>query len=227
MKIEGNNMAKCCIFDLDGTLLNTLTTITYYINRTLILHGLAVADEDEIKGYVGCGAANLVLKTLTARGITDEKYISEFLHIYEAAYDNAPDYLTEPYDGIRELISELRERGIKVSVLSNKPDYSTVTAVKNIFGDAFDIVHGGREGIALKPAPDGIFALLAELSSDMDNCVYIGDSEVDVKTAKAARMENFVAVTWGFRTKEQLSAEGAVNFADDVDELKSFILKRL
>lgn len=220
-------MVKCCIFDLDGTLLNTLTTITYYINRTLVLHGLPVADEDEIRTYVGKGAANLVFRTLEARGVTDEKYISEFLHIYEAAYDNAPDYLTEPYEGIRELVSELRERGIKVSVLSNKPDFATVTAVKRIFGEVFDIVHGGRAGIALKPAPDSIFALLDELSSDMANCVYIGDSEVDVKTAINAGMDNFVAVTWGFRTKEQLRDEGAVNFADTTTELKEFIYARL
>ena len=220
-------MQKSCIFDLDGTLLNTLTTITYYMNRTLILHGLPVADEKEIRTYVGRGAANLVARTLAARGITDEKYVSEFLHIYEAAYDNAPDYLTEPYDGIRELVSKLKKRGIKVSVLSNKPDFATVTAVERIFGDVFDIVHGGREGIALKPQPDGIFALLDELSSDMANCVYIGDSEVDVKTAINAGMDNFVAVTWGFRTKEQLQNEGAVNFADTICELEEFIYSRL
>ena len=220
-------MKKSCIFDLDGTLLNTLTTITYYVNRTLVLHGLPVADEDEIRTYVGRGAANLILRTLEARGISDEKYISEFLHIYEAAYDNAPDYLTEPYKGIVELIGELKANGIKVSVLSNKPDFATGTVVRRIFGDAFDIVHGGREGIALKPAPDGLFALMDELSSDMSSCVYIGDSEVDVKTAINAKMDNFVAVTWGFRTKEQISYAGAVNFAYNFSDLKEFIYKRL
>lgn len=220
-------MIKCCVFDLDGTILNTLTTITYYINRTLILHGLQVASEEEVRGYVGKGANNLVHRTLLARGITDEKYVLEFLHIYEAAYDNAPDYLTEPYEGIRDLLCELRKRGVKVAVLSNKPDFATVTAARNVFGDAFDVVHGGREGIALKPEPDSLLALLSELSSDRDECFYIGDSEIDVLTAANAGIKNSVAVTWGYRTEQELRDAGATVLAHTVEELSDIIFKKL
>ena len=216
-------MVKCCIFDLDGTLLNTLTTITYYMNRTLVLHGLPVASEEEIRTYVGAGAANLVFKTLSARGITDEKYIDEFLNIYSAAYDNEPDYLTVPYDGIPELLGKLKANGIKVGVLSNKPDFATVSIVEKIFGGLVDIVHGGRDGIALKPAPDAILALLSELSCDGAECAYIGDSEIDVKTGINAGLENSVAVTWGVRTEEQLREAGAVKFASNTDELEKYI----
>ena len=216
-------MIKCCIFDLDGTLLNTLTTITYYINRTLVLHGLSVASEEEVCGYVGAGARNLVLRTLNARGITDEKYIEEFFNIYSAAYDNEPDYLTEPYSGIPELLSKIKASGIKVGVLSNKPDFATVSIVRKIFGELVDVVHGGREGIALKPAPDAILALLSELSCEANECAYIGDSEIDVKTGINAEIENSVAVTWGFRTEEQLREAGAVKFAKSTDELEKFI----
>jgi len=219
-------MVRCCIFDLDGTILNTLTTITYYINRTLILHGLPPASEEEVIGYVGNGAKNLISKTLFARGITNEKYVSEFYNIYEAAYDNAPGYLTEPYEGIRELLTNLKASGIKVAVLSNKPDFATVGAARDAFGDLIDIVHGGRDGIALKPAPEGIFALLSELGATKDECVYIGDSEVDVKTSINAEIEGFIAVTWGFRTREQLCEAGARYFADTVAELEGFIFSR-
>jgi phosphoglycolate phosphatase len=108
-------------------------------------------------------------------------------------------------------------------VLSNKPDFATVSIVRKIFGELVDVVHGGREGIALKPAPDAILALLSELSCEANECAYIGDSEIDVKTGINAEIENSVAVTWGFRTEEQLGEAGAVKFAKSTDELEKFI----
>ena len=217
-------MFKCCIFDLDGTLLNTITTITHYIEITLEAHGLRGTDEEEVVGYVGNGAQNLIWQVLRARNIDDSDFFATFYREYSDAYDEAPIYLTRPYDGICELLSELSEKGIKLAVLSNKPDFATRSIIDTFFGGLFDVVHGGREGIPLKPAPDGIFGILSELGVKGDECCYIGDSEVDVKTGIAASLDGACAVTWGFRKPEVLRDAGASRLIDTVEELRSFIL---
>ena len=113
---------------------------------------------------------------------------------------------------------------MKLAVLSNKPDFATRAIIDTFFEGIFDVVHGGREGIPLKPAPDGIFGILSELGVKREECCYIGDSEVDVKTGIAASLDGAVAVTWGFRKAEVLQEAGAARLVGSVDELRSFIL---
>ena len=180
-------MIKCCIFDLDGTLLNTLETIKYYVNITLEKYGYSPISTEECRSFVGSGARVLMTRAFAARGgISPELFEAAFAE-YLADYDASPYHLTEKYEGIDRLISALSARGIKLAVLSNKQDISTCKAVGHFFADAFDTVHGGREGVPLKPDPDGCYEIFAELGCSPDECVYIGDSDVDVLTGKNMR----------------------------------------
>ncbi len=219
-------MIKCCIFDLDGTLLNTLSTITYYMQKTLSEYGLRGTDENEIRAIVGNGARNLVSKALARRGIVDPEFTESFYKKYSDAYDAAPYYLTEPYEGIPELLASLSGKGIKLGVLSNKPDFATCAIIEKFFGKTFDVVHGGRDGVPLKPAPDAVYDMLSELSASVSECAYIGDSEVDVKTGIASKIEKTIAVSWGFRTEDQLVSAGAVKLARNLSELEEFIFSK-
>ena len=216
-------MIKCCIFDLDGTILNTLETIRYYVNRTMIRYGRAPITEDECRSFVGSGARVLLTKSFNAAGGIDEREFDAALSEYMSDYDSDPYYLTEKYKGIDELISELKSRGIKLAVLSNKPDFATRCAVKHFFGDSFSVVHGGRDGIPLKPSPDACLEILSELSVLPSECAYIGDSDVDVITGKNMKSSLTISVSWGFRTKEELATVGADHIVSSVDEIFSLI----
>ena len=216
-------MIKCCIFDLDGTLLDTLTTIKYYLDKTLTAHSLPIMDKEECRIFVGKGARNLVTRTLNARGITDAEFINSFFDEYNEDYDKAPYHLTEIYDGIVELLDVLLARGIRVAVLSNKPDFATRSVVRHFFGDKIGVVYGGRDGVKLKPSPEGVELLLSELGISREECAYIGDSDIDVLTGKAAGIDLTISVTWGLRTRDELFAVGAKIFVDHPSEIPELI----
>lgn len=216
-------MIKCCVFDLDGTLLNTLETIRYYVNITLEKYGYSPISTEECRGFVGSGARVLMTRAFASRGgISPDRFEPAFTE-YLAAYDSSPYHLTEKYEGIDRLISELSARGIKLAVLSNKQDISTCKAVAYFFGDAFDSVHGGREGVPLKPNPDGCYEILSELGCFPEECAYIGDSDVDVITGKNMKAALNISVLWGFRTKEELLSAGAEHFAATSDDIIKMI----
>ena len=202
-------MIKACIFDLDGTLTNTLPTISYYGNCALKKNGFLTFDEERYKYFIGNGAKTLVARMLAAQDKMSEENLSRVFEDYSRAYDAAPLYKTAVYDGILPLLACLPRMGIKTAVLSNKPDFATRSVVEHFFPDSFDIVHGAREGIALKPSPKGALALMEELGiGDPSEIVYVGDTSVDMDTGKAAGFFT-VGVLWGFRTEEELRAHGA------------------
>ena len=217
-------MIKACIFDLDGTLLDTLSTITYFVNRSLLRSGLAPIGKEECKSIVGDGARVLLRRAYALRGVTDADAVEEYLKEYLADYDSDPHRLTTPYDGIAEAVGRLMDAGIKVAVLSNKQDSATLSAVRHFFGDAFTLVRGGRDGVPLKPAPDAAYAMLNALGVSAEEAAYVGDSEVDVKTAAAFGAGLPVAVLWGFRTERQLREAGAKIFVRHPSELVDLIL---
>ena len=220
-------MIKACIFDLDGTLLDTLETIRYYLNTTFKKYSLPEIDRETCRTIVGKGARNLLSCCFNIFGINDPEFFERVFADYNAAYDANPHHLTAPYAGIVDLLSELSARGVKLAVLSNKPEISTVAVAHHFFGDVFDIVSGGRAGVALKPDPESADAVLSTLGVDISECAYIGDSEVDVQTAKALKPGLPIAVTWGFRTREQLASEGATTLIDTADELRQLLLSNL
>ena len=207
------NVVKCVVFDLDGTLLNTIKTINHYLNFALASYGLGSVSEEDCMSFVGDGAIKLIERALKSVG-ADLRLLDDVYKTYNDAYNSSPYYSTKVYEGIPELISALKNRGIKLAVLSNKPDFAVKATVSKFLPDSFDIVRGGVDGIPLKPSPDSLFEILNRLGVSPDETAYIGDSEPDVLTAQNAGIKNGIFVTYGFRTREQLAFVGAVNIVD-------------
>lgn len=202
-------MIKVCLFDLDGTLLDTLTTITYYCNLSLTEFGFGTIDKEECKYMVGNGAKNLVKRMLEKVNEYNEPNYHKVYKYYMESYDANPSYLTEPYEGICDMLRELKKMGIKVGVISNKPHFATTSVCKEKIDPSLtDCVRGQIEGVKIKPDPEGPMAVLDELGEKGINCVYIGDTAVDMYTGKNIGAYT-VGVSWGFRSAEELKEAGA------------------
>ena len=214
---------KACIFDLDVTLTDTLESLTYSVRATLREMGLAEITADECRQFVGNGARRLMECALAAAGDKDAGRIDEGMEIYGRIFDANCTYHVTPYEGIPQMISGLRKKGIQLAVLSNKPHEQTVKVVREIFGeDIFDCVLGQKEGIKRKPDPEGVYNVLDILHTEKDECLYVGDSEVDVKTALNAKIA-CVGVAWGFRSREVLAEAGAEHIIDLPEELLQYV----
>ena len=210
---------KACIFDLDGTLTNTLESMTYSVNLTLEEMGLSKITKDQCRLFVGNGARVLMEKSLKAAGDTDASRIEEGMEIYGRIFDRNCTYHVTPYEGIPEMLKALKDKGIHLAVLSNKPDRQTVKVVKAIFGEElFDYAQGQKEGIRRKPEPDGVWYLMEQMHVSKEECLYIGDSEVDAATGRNAGLKT-IGVLWGFRDRKTLETAGADDLIDRPDEL--------
>ena len=203
-------MIKCCVFDLDGTILDTISTITYYVNKTLQKFGYGEITEEQCKHFVGNGARKLIERTLAHFGLTDAELVNTVLDAYDKAYKSAPYHLTDCFPGMAELLLALRARGIKLAVVSNKQDAITREAVSHFYPDTFDAVLGGRDGVALKPAPDAPLALISGLGFSPDEVAFIGDTSVDVETGINMGAGLVIGVSWGFRKIDELSRADAI-----------------
>ena len=214
---------KACIFDLDGTLTNTLESMTYSVNLTLEEMGLSKITKDQCRLFVGNGARVLMEKSLKAVGDTDASRIEEGMEIYGRIFDRNCTYHVTPYEGIPEMLKALKDKGIHLAVLSNKPDRQTVKVVKAIFGEElFDYAQGQKEGIRRKPEPDGVWYLMEQMQVSKEECLYIGDSEVDAATGRNAGLKT-IGVLWGFRDRKTLETAGADDLIDRPDELLQFV----
>lgn len=214
---------KACIFDLDGTLTNTLESMTYSVNLTLEEMGLSKITKDQCRLFVGNGARVLMEKSLKAVGDTDASRIEEGMEIYGRIFDQNCTYHVTPYEGIPEMLKALKDKGIQLAVLSNKPDRQTVKVVKAIFGEElFDYAQGQKEGIRRKPEPDGVWYLMEQMHVSKEECLYIGDSEVDAATGRNAGLKT-IGVLWGFRDRKTLETAGADDLIDRPDELLQFV----
>lgn len=214
---------KACIFDLDGTLTNTLESMTYSVNLTLEEMGLSKITKDQCRLFVGNGARVLIEKSLKAAGDTDALRIEEGMEIYGRIFDRNCTYHVTPYEGIPEMLKALKDKGIQLAVLSNKPDRQTVKVVKAIFGEElFDYAQGQKEGIRRKPEPDGVWYLMEQMHVSKEECLYIGDSEVDAATGRNAGLKT-IGVLWGFRDRKTLETAGVDDLIDRPDELLQFV----
>ena len=201
-------MIKACIFDMDGTVSNTINSIAYFGNNALNKAGLTSIEADVYKKLVGNGAKILVERMIKTVG-ADESYYDEVAYEYNTKYDDDFLYLTEPYDGILDMLKALKDMGITVAILSNKPHSTAIKISDALFSDALiDVCYGGRDGIALKPDPAGVYEILEEFSLEKEECLYIGDTATDMKTGKGAGLYT-IGVLWGFRDKEELENSGA------------------
>ena len=214
---------KACIFDLDGTLTNTLESMTYSVNLTLEEMRLSKITKDQCRLFVGNGARVLIEKSLKAAGDTDASRIEEGMEIYGRIFDRNCTYHVTPYEGIPEMLKALKDKGIQLAVLSNKPDRQTVKVVKAIFGEElFDYAQGQKEGIRRKPEPDGVWYLMEQMHVSKEECLYIGDSEVDAATGRNAGLKT-IGVLWGFRDRKTLETAGVDDLIDRPDELLQFV----
>lgn len=196
-------MIKACVFDMDGTVSNTIHSITYFANSALKKYGLNGFTPAQYQQMVGNGAATLVRRMMEANGCADETLYRQVLREYNDSYDADFLYLTEPYDGILPLLDQLRARGIHTAVLSNKPHSTTVKVAQALFRDRFTLCFGQREGCPIKPDPAGLLEILQRLHVTPSECLYTGDTATDMQTGKAAGAFT-VGVLWGFRTEQEL-----------------------
>ena len=214
---------KACIFDLDGTLTITLESMTYSVNLTLKEMGLSQITKDQCRMFVGNGARVLIEESLKVSGDPKASRIEEGMKIYGRIFDQNCTYHVTLYEGIPEMLKALKDRGIHLAVLSNKPDRQTVKVVKEIFGDnIFDYAQGQKDGIRRKPEPDGVWYLMEQMQVSKEECLYIGDSEVDAATGKNAGLKT-IGVLWGFRDRKTLETAGADHLIERPEELLQFV----
>lgn len=216
-------MYKACIFDLDGTLTDTLESLTFSVNKTLEEMGLGQITSEQCRAFVGNGARYLVEHALQAAGDESLARTDEGMEVYGRVFSEYCTYKVHPYDGIVPMLGSLKERGIRLAVFSNKPHQQTVDVVEGIFGKGvFDRIQGQCDAFPRKPDPTGLYDILKEFGADASEGIYIGDSDVDMRTGKAAGMFT-VGVNWGFRTKELLEQTGADATIDHAEELIAFL----
>ena len=216
-------MYKACIFDLDGTLTDTLESLTYSVNATLCELGLGQITEEQCKAFVGSGARKLIERSLKAAGDTQLLQVEKAMEVYGRIFKKNCTYHVAPYEGIVELLVALKAEGVKLAVLSNKPHIQTQDVVTTFFGvDTFVCVQGQQEGIPRKPDPTAVFMIAKELGIAAEECLYIGDSDVDMQTGCAANVTT-IGVSWGFRSKEVLQENGATYIVDKAEEIISIV----
>ena len=210
---------KAAVFDLDGTLTNTLNDIATAMNRSLRLHGLPEFSVDEYRYLVGDGA-----KKLAQRAVRNRQELAESVRReYQAYYQEHTLDTTRPYPGIPELLQALTERGIQVCVLSNKPHADTCGVVRHFFPEIpFAQIRGQVEGVPVKPDPTGALLIARTLGLKPEAFVYLGDTNVDMRTAVNAGMHP-VGVTWGFRPAEELAQAGAEHLIGNPLDLLQFV----
>lgn len=208
------------LFDLDGTLLYTLEDIAAALNRALSAHGMPTLALDRVCASVGNGSKCLVELAVPAG--TDQALADSVLRFYRADYDHNCDIKTRPYDGIPELLDTLKDRGVKLAVVSNKPDGAVKALATAHFPGIFTIAVGEGPRVRRKPAPDAVLAAMAELRVEKNTALYVGDSEVDIQTARNAGVA-CVSAEWGFRTRQQLIEAGAFRIIRSPLELVSII----
>ena len=214
---------KVVIFDLDGTLLDTIKDIADSMNSVLLKYGLPTHSTEAYKLFVGDGSLNLAIRSASGAqdtGLTFTQLEAE----YRAEYLKRQADYTAPYSGITELLSTLVRRGVKIAVLSNKSHIATLEVMAHFFPDIeFDVIIGQRSGYPIKPDPAGVLEILDILGLSSEDALYIGDTGTDMQTAKAAGVRA-VGALWGFRDKKELEENGADVFArhplDVLSEIK-------
>ncbi|MDD6482995.1 MAG: HAD family hydrolase [Clostridiales bacterium] len=202
-------MKKLCIFDLDGTLTDTITAIAHFGNTALReAMGVGPIDKERYKKLVGDGRDKLIHRMLDCFGLDTEENFEKTRRVYDFYYEADPMYKTDAYEGIRQMLARLGELGIKTAVCSNKPDNVVGDVVHTIFGGGFDFVAGALPELPTKPAPDGAIRIMEKLGVSREDTVFIGDTNVDIFTAKNAGVDS-IGVLWGFRDRAELESAGA------------------
>lgn len=214
---------KAVIFDLDGTILNTLEDLKCSLNYALRGCGFPELTLEQVRRFLGNGIVNLVERS-TPSGTSEEARL-QVVERFNGHYEEHCNDNTRPYDGILHTLRALRAAGLLTAVVSNKPDYGVQTLIQQNFPGLFDYVTGVKEGIRRKPAPDSVLNALKALDCQVCQAVYIGDSEVDIETAANAGMD-CISVDWGFRDRQQLLDAGAACIITRPEQLETLLLRK-
>ena len=211
-------MIRACIFDLDGTLANTIESMAVVANGILVDLGLQALPSDNYRYYAGDGAGMLVRRCLRDAGDPQLVHAEQMEEIYREKFNRDPLYKVTAYDGIEDVLKCFRDHGIPTAVCSNKPHEAALQVIGTMFPGLFDVVQGQQEGLRRKPAPDAALRIAERLQVKPEECMYIGDTATDMQTGHAAGMFT-VGVLWGFRSREELVQGKAMRIVEHPSEL--------
>lgn len=212
-------MYRYVLFDMDGTVLNTLKDIVDSVNLALRTFGYPELGENEIKHNTGNASRHLITKSCP-----EGADVEATLEFYIGYYKDHCNDTTRPYDGVPELLKKLKDKGIRLAVVSNKIDPAVKELAEKWYGDLFDVAVGEMPGIRRKPAPDLVFKAMEEMGADPAQTVYVGDTEVDIATAGNSNLP-CICVTWGFRDLEEIIDLGADVYCNTTEEVYKAIVE--
>ena len=199
-------MIRLVIFDLDGTAVDTLESLAYTVNRVMKRLGLREMPVENFKYYAGDGARKMIKSCLKDAGDITASHLDEALDIYCEEFKKGCTYHVKPFPGLTETLEDLREYGVQLAICTNKAQMYAESVIKKVYGkNMFDYILGEGSGYPRKPEPDGALHIAEHLGVTPEECLYVGDTNTDMKTGLAAEMYT-VGVTWGFRTREELEA---------------------
>ncbi len=213
-------MITTIIFDLDGTLLNTLDDLWASVNYSLAQNGFPSRSKEEVRSFLGNGVKILIEKSLP-KGYSN-KDVHRVLSTFQPYYLSHAMDLTRPYDGVMEMLRDLKDKGYKTAIVSNKPDTAVQELYNSIFLNVVDVAIGECYDVRRKPFPDMVMKAIERLASKQDESIYVGDSEVDYATAKNSGIP-CISVSWGFRDKDYLKSIGSEWIIDSPNEIMSMI----
>lgn len=216
-----SNLYKAVIFDLDGTLLDTLEDLADSVNEMLAMKGYEKRSLEEIRKFVGNGMAKLVMRSLP-QNVSEQEY-KECYEFFRASYNKNMKNKTHPYEGIINCLETLKKAGIKTVITSNKNDDAVKQLCKDFFGDLIVDSYGVKDGVLPKPDPQMVLNAISDLSLTKDECIFVGDSDTDILTAKNAGLVS-AGVLWGFRDRNVLEKSGADYIIAQPQELMQLIL---
>ncbi len=214
-------MIDTIIFDLDGTLLNTLEDLKDSVNYALAKQSFPLRTLPEIRSFVGNGI-RLLMERSVPENIDTETFeicFKDFCDYYKIHMEDK----TAPYDGIPQMLEKIKAEGFKTAIVTNKADFAAQDLCKRMFGDTIDLVVGSTDDRPNKPAPDGVYYALKVLGSKLQNTVFVGDADTDILTANNAGLDS-IGVLWGFRDRDIIENEGAKYIVDSVKDLEKLLI---
>lgn len=215
-------MIKAVIFDMDGTTVDSINSIAYYANNALKMYGYREVETEKFYTFVGDGPKKLIERLLDDVG-GDKNKTDEILSFYLDEYNKNSLYLTKPYEGVEKMLEELKKREIKTAILSNKQDEAVKIISKELFGDLIDTAVGSMPEVSRKPAPDSLFNVMKELNVQKEEVLFVGDTNVDIFTAKNASVKS-IGVLWGFRGEKELRDAEADYIVSNPKEILDLIV---
>ncbi len=211
---------KAVIFDLDGTILNTLDDLYNSVNFSLEKNNLPLRTKKEVRAFVGNGIRLLIERAVPEK--TTVEITDKCFNDFKAHYKNNSAVFTKPYENINTVLTKLKNSGVKLAVVSNKADFAVQTLVEDYFPSIFDFAVGEKENVRRKPYPDSVNCAIDNLGANRNECIYVGDSDVDIETARNANMP-CISVLWGFRDESFLKSFSPEYIINDPNEILEII----